>query len=173
MKKNTLLILVTISISAMLFGCGGEPKAEPDNISSNDIVEETTLEITPEISTETPTESVTTEEVTEQETTEEETVADKGNNYTYDFEGKYWVNYSEYSNSGYFFDGTTVTCAVGDYGKEEYSYSVDDCWIDISGETYYFEMTDGKLGLCYAMGDGEDMEYYEEVDKAEFEKLFN
>ena len=170
MRNKILLTIMSIFFAVMIFGCGTNSETEKDITSSNK--EEGTTGTDSELETETES---TTEEITEdtEDVTTEEVTTEVQNNYTYAFEGKYWVNYSEYGNVGYYFDGTKVTWAMENHGKEDYPYSVVESWIDIEGESYVYEMSNGQLGLCYAMGDGSDMSYYEEVDKAEFERLFN
>ena len=158
-ENDSLYLLATDE--SLEICCVEVDKAEFDKLFNDDIDSE-----------DSSTTEAETENVGEIPSTEEDTTVEQ-NNYRYEFEGKYWVNYSEYGNVGYYFDGENVLCAGGNYGKENYPYSVVDNIIDIEGEEYAYEMSDGKLGLCYAMGDGSDLAYYDEVDKAEFEKLFN
>ena len=189
MKKNIVIAFMAVSLTAMLFGCGSKAETETNTKTTNKVeTTEESKEINSESETEEPTteetttEEVTTEEITTEETTTEEptteetteeVTTEEQNNYSYEFEGKYWVCYSEYGNYGYYFDGETVISAMEEYGKDNLSYSVEDYYICIEGEYFVYEMSDGKLGLSYAMGDGSDMQYYEEVEKAEFENLFN
>lgn len=42
------------------------------------------------------------------------------NNFTYDFEGRYWVEYGEYCNGGYYFDGTNATIVYGEKVLKSY-----------------------------------------------------
>ena len=38
----------------------------------------------------------------------EEVITKANNELTYAFEGRYWVEYGEYANAGYYFDGISV-----------------------------------------------------------------
>lgn len=186
MKKTLTLIFLIFSISVMLFGCGTNAEIEKENTSS-DKIGETTSELDTEETTELDTEEITepTIEETPEETTEEENesvieepITEEVNtevqsNFTYDFEGRYWVEYGEYSNGGYYFDGTNVTVAYGEE-KNIQPYSVVDGFIMITYEDgcydelcYYIEGNTLYLAMM------EQERCFVEVDKAEFEKLFN
>ena len=177
MKKRILLAVMTLSLSIMLFGCGANTEDEKGTNPSNktEATTEKVVESTTEETTEQEIEP-TTEEITEPVTevpATEEVNTEVENNFNYDFEGRYWVEYGEYVNGGYYFDGTNATVAYGE-NKSVHAYSVVDGFIVVTYEdegydefSYYI---DGNT-LYLAMYGQERC--FVDVDKAEFESLFN
>ena len=133
------------------------------------IIEEATVE-----------ETVTQENVLEQPLIEENRLrleiermlAKEKNKFKYDFEGKYWIRYSEYGHIGWYFDGSKATGGMEGQGLFYRDYFVDGELINISGQWYKYEIVNGKLGLALVQMDFSRSSYYDEIDKAEFESLF-
>lgn len=97
---------------------------------------------------------------------------DSKNMYTYEFEGKYWLRYSEYGHKGLYFDGTQVISKMEDGGTFCRDYSVEGNVIYIGEPFYRYEIKDGKLGLAFVRDNMGGFSYYEEVEKAEYDSIF-
>lgn len=154
MKNKIVLTFMVLSLSIMLFGCGTNAESETDT-NFSDKVEET-------------------DETNGTNATNSELETDEQNNFTYDFEGKYWVIYRDYGSSGYYFDGTNVTALVTVGGEQITPYSVKDGLILFTYEEvleYNYYIEDGNLYLF--PNDGSMEICCVEVDKAEFDSLFS
>ena len=109
-----------------------------------------------------------------EETIVEETVVEEiHNKYMYEFEGKYWLRYSQYGHIGWHFDGFVATCQMENHAIYSKDYFVEGNLINIGEEYYRYEVLEGKLGLVLARDSYGDYAYYEEVDKGEYDSLFN
>lgn len=125
-------------------------------------------------SEETPTTEEETEQVTEtptEETTTDEVGTEVENNYTYDFEGRYWKSDDGYS--AIYFDGTNYISKYNGGDVTNGKYTVDSeymmIWLDGLDPLGTFKVSGSTLSLS-----GEwDTFMYTEITKEEFEKLFN
>ena len=104
--------------------------------------------------------------------TEEKTV-EIHNEFAYEFEGKYWLRYSAYGHLGWYFDGSRAISQAENQGIYARDYFVEGGLLNIGGEYYRYELLDGKLGLALARDESGYYAYYEEVDKGEYDSLFN
>ena len=95
------------------------------------------------------------------------------NKYAYEFEGKYWLRYSAYGHLGWYFDGSKAISQAENQGIYARDYFVEGGLINIGGEYYRYEVFDGKLGLALARDESGYYAYYDEVDKGEYDSLFN
>ena len=89
-----------------------------------------------------------------------------------EFEGKYWIRYSEYGHIGWYFEDLKATGGMEGKGIFYRDYFVDGDLINISGQWYKYEIVNGKLGLALARDVFSRSSYYEEISKGEFESLF-
>lgn len=150
MKKRLTLIVALFSLSVMLFGCGANAETEKDTNSSNK-VEETTG-------------------------TNSDLETEGQSGFTYDFEGRYWVAYEEEYSLGYYFDGTNAAALVTVGSENITPYSVKNGKIMFTYESgeifeYVYHIEDDCL---YLLASDESLEICcVEVDKAEFDRLFN
>lgn len=92
--------------------------------------------------------------------------------FKYEFEGKYWIRYSEYGHIGWYFEDLKATGGMEGKGIFYRDYFVDGDLINISGKWYKYEIVNGKLGLALARDVFSRSSYYEEISKGEFESLF-
>lgn len=92
--------------------------------------------------------------------------------FAYDFEGKYWLRYSEYGHKGMYFDGRQAISKIEDGGTYCKEYSVEDDVICIGEPFYRYEVKDGKLGLAYVRDERCVYSYYDEVKKEEYDSIF-
>ena len=178
MKKKIICILMVMSFSIMMIGCLTSSEVEKSNHSSNQVEEITSTTAPTSTEVPTPTEALTsTPTLTPTEVPTP--TPEPENTFASDFEGKYWVEeYYEYH--GYYFDGTNAIMK-GDGWEKEYSYYLEsdkdldeytnfDGWINIDGESYLYRLRDGVFALTMpAM----EIMTYREVDKAEFDRLFD
>lgn len=117
--------------------------------------------------------AATTEQPVIEEITTEEKVVEIQNKYAYEFEGKYWLRYSAYGHLGWYFDGSKAISQAENQGIYTRDYFVEGGLINIGGEYYRYEVFDGKLGLALARDESGYYAYYDEVDKGEYDSLFN
>ena len=117
--------------------------------------------------------AATTEQPVIEEITTEEKVVEIQNKYAYEFEGKYWLRYSAYGHLGWYFDGSKAISQAENQGIYARDYFVEGGLINIGGEYYRYEVFDGKLGLALARDESGYYAYYDEVDKGEYDSLFN
>ena len=152
------------------------------NISEEINIEETTIEET--IVEEIPKDEAIVEDiitieqpVIEQPAIEEIKTVDKvveiQNKFAYEFEGRYWLRYSAYGHLGWYFDGSVAICQSENQGTYVREYFVEGDLINIGGECYRYEISNGRLGLALARDEMGYFSYYDEVDKGEYDSLFN
>lgn len=116
---------------------------------------------------------VTTDQPIIDEIITEEKTVEIQNKYAYEFEGKYWLRYSAYGHLGWYFDGSRAISQAENQGIYARDYFVEGGLLNIGGEYYRYELLDGKLGLALARDESGYYAYYEEVDKGEYDSLFN
>lgn len=147
------------------------------NISEEINIEETTIEET--IVEEIPKDEAIVEDIItiEQPVIEEIKTVDKvveiQNKFAYEFEGRYWLRYSAYGHLGWYFDGSVAICQSENQGTYVREYFVEGDLINIGGEYYRYEISNGRLGLALARDEMGYFSYYDEVDKGEYDSLFN
>lgn len=133
-----------------------------ENINEEDINEEKIYE-----------QVVTTDQPIIDEIITEEKTVEIHNEFAYEFEGKYWLRYSAYGHLGWYFDGSRAISQAENQGIYARDYFVEGGLLNIGGEYYRYELLDGKLGLALARDESGYYAYYEEVDKGEYDSLFN
>lgn len=116
---------------------------------------------------------VTTDQPIIDEIITEEKTVEIHNEFAYEFEGKYWLRYSAYGHIGWYFDGSRAISQAENQGIYARDYFVEGGLLNIGGEYYRYELLDGKLGLALARDESGYYAYYEEVDKGEYDSLFN
>ena len=116
---------------------------------------------------------VTTDQPIIDEIITEEKTVEIHNEFAYEFEGKYWLRYSAYGHLGWYFDGSRAISQAENQGIYARDYFVEGGLLNIGGEYYRYELLDGKLGLALARDESGYYAYYEEVDKGEYDSLFN
>lgn len=116
---------------------------------------------------------VTTDQPIIDEIITEEKTVERHNEFAYEFEGKYWLRYSAYGHLGWYFDGSRAISQAENQGIYARDYFVEGGLLNIGGEYYRYELLDGKLGLALARDESGYYAYYEEVDKGEYDSLFN
>lgn len=117
-------------------------------------------------------ESITVEPIVEEITLKKAIIEEKSM-YTYEFEGKYWLRYSDYGHKGLYFDGSKAISKAENQGVFEKDYFVEDNLINIGGESYFYEIVNGKLGLAMTRDMMGGFSYYDEVEKAEYDSIFS
>ena len=148
-----------------------------DVTSEVNILEEINIEET--IVEEIPKEEAIVEDIItiEQPVIEEIKTVDKvveiQNKFAYEFEGRYWLRYSAYGHLGWYFDGSVAICQSENQGTYVREYFVEGDLINIGGEYYRYEILNGRLGLALARDEMGYFSYYDEVDKGEYDSLFN
>lgn len=146
-------------------------KIEVETAPEAAIVEETSVveEIVPE---EVAVEETVVEDVSVEETIVDEIIIEEKSPYIYEFEGKYWLRYSEYGHKGLYFDGTQAISKMENSGTFCREYSVEGDVIYIGEPFYRYEIREGKLGLAFVRDEMGGFSYYEEVEKAEYDSIF-
>ncbi|MBQ5918578.1 MAG: hypothetical protein IIW92_08470 [Lachnospiraceae bacterium] len=139
-----------------------EQNINEENINEEDINEEKIYE-----------QVVTTDQPIIDEIITEEKTVEIHNEFAYEFEGKYWLRYSAYGHLGWYFDGSRAISQAENQGIYARDYFVEGGLLNIGGEYYRYELLDGKLGLALARDESGYYAYYEEVDKGEYDSLFN
>ena len=148
-----------------------------DVTSEVNILEEINIEET--IVEEIPKEEAIVEDIItiEQPVIEEIKTVDKvveiQNKFAYEFEGRYWLRYSAYGHLGWYFDGSVAICQSENQGTYVREYFVEGDLINIGGEYYRYEISNGRLGLALARDEMGYFSYYDEVVKGEYDSLFN
>ena len=117
-------------------------------------------------------ESITVEPIVEEITLKKAIIEEKSM-YAYEFEGKYWLRYSDYGHKGLYFDGSKAISKAENQGVFEKDYFVEDNLINIGGESYFYEIVNGKLGLAMTRDMMGGFSYYDEVEKAEYDSIFS
>ena len=74
---------------------------------------------------------------------------------------------------GWYFDGSVAICQSENQGTYVREYFVEGDLINIGGEYYRYEISNGRLGLALARDEMGYYSYYDEVDKGEYDSLFN
>ena len=133
-----------------------------ENINEEDINEEKIYE-----------QVVTTDQPIIDEIITEEKTVEIHNEFAYEFEGKYWLRYSDYGHKGLYFDGSKAISKTENQGTFEKDYFVEDNLINIGGESYFYEIVNGKLGLAMTRDMMGGFSYYDEVEKAEYDSIFS
>ena len=149
-----------------------EEEVVAEEVVTGETVQEDTIEKTI-IEENINKQAATTEQPVIEEITTEEKVAEIQNKYAYEFEGKYWLRYSAYGHLGWYFDGSKAISQAENQGIYARDYFVEGGLINIGGEYYRYEVFDGKLGLALARDESGYYAYYDEVDKGEYDSLFN
>ena len=121
---------------------------------------------------ENPTQEIIIKEIPIKEIINEKIIIEDKSKYTYDFEGRYWLRYSEYGHKGLYFDGSKAINKMENRETFNRDYYVEDDLINIGGEYYMYEILDGKLGLGLARDELGGFSYYDEVGKAEYDSIF-
>lgn len=143
-----------------------------DEIVAEEIVTEEIVTEEVETSEIVADESITVEPIVEEITLKKDIIEEKSM-YTYEFEGKYWLRYSDYGHKGLYFDGSKAISKAENQGVFEKDYFVEDNLINIGGESYFYEIVNGKLGLAMTRDMMGGFSYYDEVEKAEYDSIFS
>lgn len=143
-----------------------------DEIVAEEIVTEEIVTEEVETSEIVADESITVEPIVEEITLKKAIIEEKSM-YTYEFEGKYWLRYSDYGHKGLYFDGSKAISKAENQGVFEKDYFVEDNLINIGGESYFYEIVNGKLGLAMTRDMMGGFSYYDEVEKAEYDSIFS
>ena len=143
-----------------------------DEIVAEEIVTEEIVTEEVETSEIVADESITVEPIVEEITLKKDIIEEKSM-YTYEFEGKYWLRYSDYGHKGLYFDGSKAISKTENQGTFEKDYFVEDSLINIGGESYFYEIVNGKLGLAMTRDMMGGFSYYDEVEKAEYDSIFS
>lgn len=143
-----------------------------DEIVAEEIVTEEIVTEEVETSEIVADESITVEPIVEEITLKKAIIEEKSM-YTYEFEGKYWLRYSDYGHKGLYFDGSKAISKTENQGTFEKDYFVEDNLINIGGESYFYEIVNGKLGLAMTRDMLGGFSYYDEVEKAEYDSIFS
>lgn len=143
-----------------------------DEIVAEEIVTEEIVTEEVETSEIVADESITVEPIVEEITLKKAIIEEKSM-YTYEFEGKYWLRYSDYGRKGLYFDGSKAISKAENQGVFEKDYFVEDNLINIGGESYFYEIVNGKLGLAMTRDMMGGFSYYDEVEKAEYDSIFS
>ena len=138
-----------------------------DEIVAEEIVTEEIVTEEVETSEIVADESITVEPIVEEITLKKDIIEEKSM-YTYEFEGKYWLRYSDYGHKGLYFDGSKAISKAENQGV-----FVEDNLINIGGESYFYEIVNGKLGLAMTRDMMGGFSYYDEVEKAEYDSIFS
>lgn len=143
-----------------------------DEIVAEEIVTEEIVTEEVETSEIVADESITVEPIVEEITLKKAIIEEKSM-YTYEFEGKYWLRYSDYGHKGLYFDGSKAISKAENQGVFVKDYFVEDNLINIGGESYFYEIVNGKLGLAMTRDMMGGFSYYDEVEKAEYDSIFS
>lgn len=143
-----------------------------DEIVAEEIVTEEIVTEEVETSEIVADESITVEPIVEEITLKKAIIEEKSM-YTYEFEGKYWLRYSDYGHKGLYFDGSKAISKAENQGVFVKDYFVEDNLINIGGESYFYEIVNGKLGLAMTRDMLGGFSYYDEVEKAEYDSIFS
>ena len=142
----------------------------------NEKNEKNEIDFVDNIEVETVSEAAVEESVVEEaiveETKVEEIITEEKSLYDYEFEGKYWIRYSEYGHKGLHFDGTQAISKMENSETFSRDYNVEGDVIYIGQPFYRYEIRDGKLGLAFVRDEMSGFSYYDEVEKAEFDSIF-
>ena len=178
MRKKILAAVLAATMPEIINGKGQKKEKEVANVQEP-INEKVTKEVVIDeiLSGENITEEVQIEENLTQEIIVEKTVTDDigieiQSSYKYEFEGKYWIRYSEYGHVGWHFDGSKAISKMENCRPYNSEYFVEDDLLNIGGQSYIYEISDGKLGLDLLRDGFNNFAYYEEVEKAEFDSIF-
>lgn len=173
--RKKILAAVLAATKPELMGIAGKKSVEDIKISES-VVEEIITEDNvieevekPEIVAD---ESITDKPIVEEITIEKAIIEEKSM-YAYEFEGKYWLRYSDYGHKGLYFDGSKAISKSENQGVFEKDYFVEDNLINIGGENYFYEIINGKLGLVMTRDMMGGFSYYDEVEKAEYDSIFS
>ncbi len=168
--RKKILAAVLAATKPELMGIAGKKSVE-DSKTSESVVEEI---VTEEIVTnEIKAEEIVADKPIVEEITIEKAIIEEKSMYTYEFEGKYWLRYSDYGHKGVYFDGSKAISKSENQGVFEKDYFVEDNLINIGGENYFYEIINGKLGLVMTRDMMGGFSYYDEVEKAEYDSIFS
>lgn len=194
--RKKILAAVLAATKPELMGIRGKKSGDKSSIDSSEKIEKPMTEeivIEEKSADEIVAEEIVTEEIVTEEVETSEIVADESitvepiveeiilkkdiieekSMYTYEFEGKYWLRYSDYGHKGLYFDGSKAISKTENQGTFEKDYFVEDSLINIGGESYFYEIVNGKLGLAMTRDMMGGFSYYDEVEKAEYDSIFS
>lgn len=194
--RKKILAAVLAATRPELMGIRGKKSGDKSSIDSSEKIEKPMTEeivIEEKSADEIVAEEIVTEEIVTEEVETSEIVADESitvepiveeiilkkdiieekSMYTYEFEGKYWLRYSDYGHKGLYFDGSKAISKTENQGTFEKDYFVEDSLINIGGESYFYEIVNGKLGLAMTRDMMGGFSYYDEVEKAEYDSIFS
>ena len=194
--RKKILAAVLAATRPELMGIRGKKSGDKSSIDSSEKIEKLMTEeilIEEKSADEIVAEEIVTEEIVTEEVETSEIVADESitvepiveeiilkkdiieekSMYTYEFEGKYWLRYSDYGHKGLYFDGSKAISKTENQGTFEKDYFVEDSLINIGGESYFYEIVNGKLGLAMTRDMMGGFSYYDEVEKAEYDSIFS
>lgn len=194
--RKKILAAVLAATRPELMGIRGKKSGDKSSIDSSEKIEKLmTEEIVIEeksadeiVAEEIATENIVTEEVETSEIVADESITvepiveeitlkkaiiEEKSMYTYEFEGKYWLRYSDYGHKGLYFDGSKAISKAENQGVFVKDYFVEDNLINIGGESYFYEIVNGKLGLAMTRDMMGGFSYYDEVEKAEYDSIFS
>lgn len=194
--RKKILAAVLAATKPELMGIRGKKSGDKSSIDSSEKIEKPMTEeivIEEKSADEIVAEEIVTEEIVTEEVETSEIVADESitvepiveeiilkkdiieekSMYTYEFEGKYWLRYSDYGHKGLYFDGSKAISKAENQGVFVKDYFVEDNLINIGGESYFYEIVNGKLGLAMTRDMMGGFSYYDEVEKAEYDSIFS
>ena len=194
--RKKILAAVLAATRPELMGIRGKKSGDKSSIDSSEKIEKPMTEeivIEEKSADEIVAEEIVTEEIVTEEVETSEIVADESitvepiveeiilkkdiieekSMYTYEFEGKYWLRYSDYGHKGLYFDGSKAISKTENQGTFEKDNFVEDSLINIGGESYFYEIVNGKLGLAMTRDMMGGFSYYDEVEKAEYDSIFS
>ena len=194
--RKKILAAVLAATKPELMGIRGKKSGDKSSIDSSEKIEKPMTEeivIEEKSADEIVAEEIVTEEIVTEEVETSEIVADESitvepiveeiilkkdiieekSMYTYEFEGKYWLRYSDYGHKGLYFDGSKAISKAENQGVFVKDYFVEDSLINIGGESYFYEIVNGKLGLAMTRDMMGGFSYYDEVEKAEYDSIFS
>ena len=194
--RKKILAAILAATRPELMGIRGKKSGDKSSIDSSEKIEKPMTEeivIEEKSADEIVAEEIVTEEIVTEEVETSEIVADESitvepiveeiilkkdiieekSMYTYEFEGKYWLRYSDYGHKGLYFDGSKAISKAENQGVFVKDYFVEDNLINIGGESYFYEIVNGKLGLAMTRDMMGGFSYYDEVEKAEYDSIFS
>ena len=194
--RKKILAAVLAATKPELMGIRGKKSGDKSSIDSSEKIEKLMTEeilIEEKSADEIVAEEIVTEEIVTEEVETSEIVADESitvepiveeiilkkdiieekSMYTYEFEGKYWLRYSDYGHKGLYFDGSKAISKAENQGVFVKDYFVEDNLINIGGESYFYVIVNGKLGLAMTRDMMGGFSYYDEVEKAEYDSIFS
>lgn len=194
--RKKILAAVLAATRPELMGIRGKKSGDKSSIDSSEKIEKLMTEeilIEEKLADEIVAEEIATENIVTEEVETSEIVADESitvepiveeitlkkaiieekSMYAYEFEGKYWLRYSDYGHKGLYFDGSKAISKAENQGVFEKDYFVEDNLINIGGESYFYEIVNGKLGLAMTRDMMGGFSYYDEVEKAEYDSIFS